>query len=399
LAERLLCKQEVAGSIPAGSTSPNEEESMPAPEPNRAQTFEVVPNPSPATSAEREKVLREPRFGRHFTDHMVMVDWDRDRGWHDARVQSLGALPLHPAASVLHYGQEVFEGLKVYRHPDGRLYTFRPEMNAARMRRSSRRLALPEVPEELFLDAIDALVAADSEWVPATYGDSLYLRPFLVATEPFLGVRPTDQALFGIIASPAGAYFSDEADTVSLWLSTDLSRAGRGGTGAAKCGGNYAASLLAQEEAKEHGCAQALFTDAETNTWVEEAGSMNVFFAFADGTLVTPPTTGTILEGVTRDSVLALAADRGHRVEERPISVDEWAAAVDSGELSEVFAAGTAAVITPIGCLVTEKRRITTPVEGLGRVAEGLRDELVGIQTGRVEDRFGWLREVAGGDA
>jgi branched-chain amino acid aminotransferase len=238
------------------------------------------------------------------------------------------------------------------------------------------------------------LVGVDGEWVSSRPGDGLYLRPFLIATEAFLGVRPTERCLFGIIASPAGAYFADGHEGVSLWLSTDLARAGKGGTGAAKCGGNYAASLLAQEEAKEHGCQQVLFTDAETNTWVEEAGSMNIWFAFADGTLVTPPTTGTILEGVTRDSVLTLAADAGHRVEERPISVEEWKSAAEAGELTEVFATGTAAVITPIQSLVTSQAKINTPAQGLGPVAAGLRDELIGIQTGQLPDRFGWLHEV-----
>jgi len=325
---------------------------------------------------------------------MVLIDWDREGGWHNERVEPLGPLPLHPAAGVLHYGQEVFEGLKVYRHADGRLFTFRPELNAARIRRSARRLALPEIPEELFIESVDAMVAVDGEWVSSRAGDGLYLRPFLVATEAFLGVRPTDRCLFGVIASPAGAYFADGHEGVSLWLSIDLARAGKGGTGAAKCGGNYAASLLAQEEAKQHGCQQVLFTDAETNTWVEEAGSMNIWFAFADGRLVTPPTTGTILEGVTRASILTLAAEAGQRVEERPISVDEWKSAAEAGELAEVFASGTAAVITPISSLVTEDGTISTPTDGLGPVAASLRDELIGIQTGQLPDRFGWLHQV-----
>ncbi len=361
------------------------------------QTFRVTPNPSRVSAEQRARVLAEPQFGRHFSDHMALVEWDRGEGWHDARVERLAPLPMHPAAGVLHYGQEVFEGLKIYRHADDRLFAFRPELNAARIQRSARRLALPAIPEELFLGAVEALVAIDSEWVPRRDGDSLYLRPYLIAVEPFLGVRPTDRALFGVIASPAGSYFDDGPEGVSLWLSTELSRAARGGTGAAKCGGNYAASLLAQEEAKEHGCAQVLFTDAETNTWVEEAGSMNVFFSFADGTLVTPPTTGTILEGVTRDSVITLAAEAGHRVEERPISIDEWEAGVAAGELTEIFATGTAAVITPIQRLVTADRSAVTPTTGLGPVAGGLRRELIGIQVGTVPDRFDWLHEVRAG--
>lgn len=407
LAERLLCKQEVVGSIPTGSTRAfrfrltksqgrgNEVPRNPE-KSNREDTlpFRVVPNHAPASLAQREERLAAPAFGRHFTDHMVLVDWTRSNGWFDARVEPLGPLPLHPGAGVLHYGQEVFEGLKIYRHGDGKLVAFRPELNAARIRRSARRLALPEIPEGLFLDAVEALVRADADWVSSQPGHSLYLRPFLIATEPFLGVRPADQALFGVIASPAGEYFDGGDEGVSLWLSTDIARTGPGGTGAAKCGGNYAASLLAQEQAKEHGCAQVLFTDAETNTWVEEAGSMNIFFAFADGSLVTPPTTGTILEGVTRDSVIEIAKESGRKVEERPISVDEWSSAAADGSLTEVFAAGTAAVITPIGSLVSAGGTVTTPTAGLGPIARGFREEITGIQTGRLPDRFDWLREI-----
>lgn len=354
----------------------------------------VERNPSPTPVEERTEALRAPSFGRRFTDHMVLADWSADRGWRDARVVPLGTLPMHPASSVLHYGQEIFEGLKIYRHADGALYAFRPEMNARRLQRSAERLALPVVPEQLFLDAIDALVREDADWVPPGEGQSLYLRPYVIASEPALGVRASEEAIFGVIASPAGAYFDAADDGVSLWLSTEYSRAGRGGTGAAKCGGNYAASLLAQGEAQEHGCAQVLFTDAETRTWVEEAGSMNIFFAFADGTVVTPPASGTILEGVTRDSILALAPSLGLRTEVRPVSVDEWAERAANGELTEVFASGTAAVITPIGRLVTPDRTIVTPVAGFGPVARRLHSELTGIQFGTVSDRLGWLRRV-----
>ncbi|GEL95987.1 branched-chain amino acid aminotransferase [Cellulomonas composti] len=352
------------------------------------------PHPSPASDEKRTQALRAPAFGTCFTDHMVLVDWTRDAGWTDPRLVPLGPLPLHPAAAVLHYGQEVFEGLKVYRHPDGRLVAFRPDRNAVRLRRSARRLALPEVPEGLFHAAVDALVAADHAWVPSGPGDSLYLRPFVVASEAFLGVRAADAALFGVIASPAGAYFHAGVDGISLWLSTTYSRAGRGGTGAAKCGGNYAASLVAQQEAAEHGCAQVLFTDAETGRWVEEAGSMNLFAVLADGTLVTPPTTGTILEGVTRDSVLRLAADLGYATQERPFGVDEWTRLAASGELTEVFATGTAAVITPVVRLVSADAVVETPTVGFGPVARRLHAELTGMQFGTVPDRFGWLREV-----
>jgi branched-chain amino acid aminotransferase len=354
--------------------------------------FRVVPHPSPAPTADRERILRAPRFGESFTDHMALVDWTRDRGWHDPRVVPLAPLPIHPATGVLHYAQEIFEGLKVYRHPDGSLHLFRPELNARRFRGSARRLALPELPEDLFLASLDALIGADAGWVPAAPGHSLYLRPFAIASETFLGVRPSDEARYCVIAGPAGAYFPGGDAGVALWLSTTFSRAGRGGTGAAKCGGNYAASLVAQEEAREHGCDQVLFTDAATNAWVEEAGSMNIFFAFADGTVATPPASGTILEGVTRASVLELAADLGHPVAERPIAVREWADAAASGELREVFATGTAAVITPIARLVRADGVVTTPTPGFGPVAARLHRELTGIQYGTLPDRFGWLR-------
>ena len=358
-----------------------------------AEPFHVVPNPSPATGSERAAVLTDRQFGTAFTDHMVRIDWNSELGWHDARVTALEPLRLHPGAAVLHYGQEIFEGLKVYRHPDGALRTFRPDTNATRFRRSAARLALPELPDALFLESIEQLLTVDAAWVPDKAGRSLYLRPFLIATEPFLGVRAADEASYVLIASPAGNYFDDPDAGVRLWLSTTYSRAGRGGTGAAKCGGNYAASLLAQMEAKAHGCQQVLFTDAATNTYVEEAGSMNIFFVI-DGTLITPSTDGTILEGVTRDSVLHLAAELGYRTEARPVSVAEWVESGASGSLSEVFAAGTAAVITPICEVVGDDLNVRTPADGMGPVAARLRAELTGIQFGQRTDRFGWMHQL-----
>jgi branched-chain amino acid aminotransferase len=356
--------------------------------------FRLVNNPSPATPEERAKALDSPAFGEHFTDHMALVDWTSSSGWTDPRVVPLQAFNLHPAAAVFHYGQEIFEGLKAYRRPDDQIVVFRPDFHAERMGLSAERLDLPVVPADLFNEAIAALVRADRDWVPSGAGQSLYVRPFLVATEAFLGVRATEQATFAVIASPADVYFAAAQEGISLWLSTTYSRAGRGGTGAAKCGGNYASSLVAQREAHEHGCQQVLFTDAETGTWVEEAGSMNIFFVFADGRIVTPPTNGTILNGATRDSLLTLAVELGHQVEERPISVREWTAASQSRYLTEVFATGTAAVVTPIRELVTADRVVTTVSQGLGPVAKSLRAELIGIHTGSRPDRFGWLRPV-----
>ena len=339
-------------------------------------------------------VLADPGFGAHFTDHMVLVDFSEQNGWHDRRVVPYGPLPMDPAATALQYGQEIFEGLKVYRHRDGHLRLFRPDMNARRFAASAARLALPAVPAELFVESIRQLALVDAAWVSDRPGVSLYVRPFIIGTEALLGVRPARHATYGVIASPAGSYFDDTASGISLWLSQNHSRAGAGGTGAAKCGGNYAAALVAQTEAKAHGCQQVLFTDAATRTWVEEAGSMNIFFVFADGTLVTPPLNGAILAGVTRDSVIELARDRGHRVEERPISITEWKKTAATGELTEVFATGTAAVITPIASLVTEDTVIDTRVSGSPSTAKQLRDELTGIQHGTIPDRRGWLIDL-----
>ena len=339
-------------------------------------------------------VLAAPGFGAHFTDHMVLVDFSEQSGWHDRRVVPYGPLPIDPAATALQYGQEIFEGLKVYRHRDGHLRLFRPDMNARRFAASAARLALPAVPAGLFVESIRQLALVDAAWVSDRPGVSLYVRPFVIGTEALLGVRPARHATYGVIASPAGSYFGDTETGISLWLSQNHSRAGAGGTGAAKCGGNYAAALVAQTEAKAHGCQQVLFTDAATRTWVEEAGSMNIFFVFADGTLVTPPLNGAILAGVTRDSVIELARDRGQRVEERPISITEWKEAAATGELTEVFAAGTAAVITPIASLVTGDTVIDTRASGSPSTAKQLRDELTGIQHGTIPDRRGWLLDL-----
>ncbi|GAA1519049.1 branched-chain amino acid aminotransferase [Nocardioides humi] len=358
------------------------------------EAFRLRRSTRPRENGELARVLGDPKFGEHFTDHMVLIDYSEPGGWCDARVVPYGPLTLDPASAVLHYGQEVFEGLKVYRHADGHLRTFRPEINARRFALSAARLALPELPESLFIESIRQLAQADAGWVPHQSGASLYVRPFLIATEAFLGVRPSRQATYGVIASPAGSYFADADEGISLWLSRDYSRAGLGGTGAAKCGGNYAASLLAQQQAHAHGCAQVLFTDASTRTWVEEAGSMNIFFAFSDQTIVTPPLTGTILAGVTRDSVLRLARDMGYRAVERPVSIDEWQTAAVTGELREVFAAGTAAVITPIAELVGDDLLIETPGGGTESIAARLRAELTSIQYGTSHDRYAWMLDL-----
>ena len=356
--------------------------------------FRVEAKPASRSTVEVAAALDAPGFGEHFTDHMVLIDFDEQHGWHTPRVVPYGPLSLDPASAVLHYGQEIFEGLKVYRHRDGRLRLFRPEMNARRFMDSAARLALPQLPVDLFIASIAQLVRVDASWVSDEQGVSLYVRPFLIGTEAFLGVRSARRALFGVIASPAGPYFTDSGPGISIWLSRRYSRAGIGGTGAAKCGGNYAASLLAQSEAEAHGCAQVVFTDAATRTWVEEAGSMNIFFVFADGTVVTPPLDGTILAGVTRDSVIQLARERGHRVQERRFGIAEWQQKAATGELTEVFATGTAAVITPIARLVGDDVLIETPAGRQGAVTAALKKELTGIQYGTVADGRGWMFDL-----
>jgi branched-chain amino acid aminotransferase len=354
---------------------------------------------TPKSAEERAAILADPGFGNYFTDHTAIVDYTADAegngSWHDARIEAYGPISLDPSAAVLHYGQEIFEGLKAYRHADGSIWTFRPEANAARMNKSARRLALPELPEEYFLGAIRELVSLDKDWVPSGEGEALYLRPFMIATEAFLGVRAAREVSFRVIASPAGNYFGGELKPVAIWISRDYARAGRGGTGAAKCGGNYAASLIAQMEAEEHGCKQVLFLDQFNDNAVEELGGMNVFFVMKDGSLVTPALTGTILEGVTRDSVMQVAKDMGRNVTERKVTLDEWRDGVASGDIAEVFACGTAAVITPIGVLKDNTEFIGSEDATAGETTMAIRAQLLGIQTGAVEDTHGWLTRLA----
>jgi branched-chain amino acid aminotransferase len=329
---------------------------------------------------------------------MVDICWSEKGGWHRPRVSPYGPIQLEPSAAVLHYAQEIFEGLKAYRHDDGSVWTFRPEENAARMVRSSRRLALPELPVADFVASVDALVTADQRWVPDPAGEkSLYLRPFMFASEKFLGVRPAKHVTYIVIASPAGAYFPRGVKPVSIWLSEEYSRAGVGGTGAAKTGGNYASSLLAQREAMDNGCDQVAFLDTVDRRWVEELGGMNLYFVHEDGTVVTPALSGTILEGITRSSIIELCGKLGHKVEERRFSIDEWRDGVRSGSLTEVFACGTAAVVTPVGRLKWRDGEVdSTAATGgdAGPVTLKVRQALVDIQYGRAEDTFGWMHRV-----
>ncbi|MEU7996951.1 branched-chain amino acid aminotransferase [Micromonospora sp. NPDC049060] len=356
--------------------------------------FEIRPNPAPVSVADRAALLANPGFGRVFTDHMVTIRYADGKGWYDARVEARAPIPMDPAAAVLHYAQEIFEGLKAYRTADGGVTMFRPEANAARFAASARRMAMPPLPEETFVDSLRQLVDADQGWIPEGEDGSLYLRPFMFASEVFLGVRPANEYLYVVIASPVGAYFSGGVKPVTVWVSPDYTRAAPGGTGAAKCGGNYAASLVAQAEAIEHGCDQVVFLDAVERRHVDELGGMNVFFVYDDDTVVTPPLTGTILPGITRESVLTLAADAGHRIEERPVSFADWQADAASGRLREVFACGTAAVVTPIGRVRFPDGEFLVGGGEPGRVTTALRQQLVDLQRGRADDPHGWVRRI-----
>lgn len=373
--------------------------------------FRLEPNQNPASDAQRAEILADPGFGQHFSDHMVTINWTADQegqakafeagdylkmvgDWSDARVEPYGPLSMSPAAAVLHYAQEIFEGLKAYRHDDGSIWTFRPFANAARMNRSAHRMAMPQLPEDIFVQALEELLAQDGAWVPNGEGQSLYLRPFMIATEEFLGVRPARNFSFHVIASPAGNYFGGELKPVSIWVSREFARAGEGGTGAAKFGGNYAASLAGQLQGASRGHDQVIFLDRSPDDSLEELGGMNVFFVTKNKKLITPKLTGTILEGITRDSILQLGKEQGLVVEERHITFDEWKDGVASGEIAEVFACGTAAVITPIGRVADGEEVYDTPSKDFP-VANALRNQLVGIQTGTEEDTHGWMHRLA----
>jgi len=356
--------------------------------------FDVRPSAALVSPERRAEILADPAFGKVFTDHMVTATYAPGQGWYDAALSPYGPITLDPASVVLHYGQTVFEGLKGYRQPDGGVALFRPERNAARMVRSCERLALPAFPEDAFVEACELLVSQDRAWVPSGEGASLYLRPFVWATEVGLGVHPSDTAMFHLIAAPAGNYFGGPLRPISLWLSQEYSRAAPGGTGAAKCGGNYAASLIAQQEAAVNGCQQVMFLDAVERRWLEELGGMNLFLVFDDGTLVTPEISGTILEGVTRDSVITLAKELGHPVEERKVDVDEWRKGAADGKVVEVFSCGTAAVITPIGALRWPGGEAVAGGGETGPVTTDIRRALLDIQYGRAGDPHGWLHRV-----
>ena len=367
-------------------------------EPFLALDYRIEPSDHPATPEQRRAILADPGFGRFPTDHMVRIDWTATAGWHDPALVPYGPITLDPATNFIHYGQSIFEGLKAYRHADGAIRSFRPEANAARFARSAVRLAMPPLPEETFLSSLEVLVQHDAAWVPDDTEKSLYLRPFMYSTEVGLGVRPANAYTYLLIASPAGAYFPRGVQPVSVWLSEEYVRAVPGGTGEAKCAGNYAASLVAQAEAIENGCDQVVWIDAVERRWVEEMGGMNLYFVYGSGgdaRLVTPELTGALLPGVTRDSLLTVARDLGYRAEEGRINVEDWRKGCETGEITEVFACGTAAVITPVGTVKGRQGGWAVADGGAGPITMQLRHALLDIQTGRAPDTHGWMRRIA----
>ena len=358
--------------------------------------MKVTLNPHALSETERNAKVAEGGFGKYYTDHMVVCDWSEQDGWGEPELIPYGPITLDPATAVFHYGQEIFEGMKAYRQPDGSISLFRPDANARRFAKSAERLALPKMPEELFLETVNALVEQDKGWVPNKIGESLYIRPFMIATEVGLGVRPSNKAKYILIATPAGAYF-DPSKAVSVWISTEYVRAAQGGTGEAKCGGNFAASLIAQKAAAQEGCGQVVWIDAKERKWVEEMGGMNLYFVKgkgADASVVTPKLTGTLLPGITRDSILSVAKDLGYKTDEVMISIDDWRQGIESGEITEIFACGTAAVVSPVG---QAKSALGTWVTGNGQpgpITMEIRNHLLGIQHGTIADPHGWVKKV-----
>lgn len=362
--------------------------------------LELSPTPSPLSAEERAKRLDGLGFGKLFSEHMIVIPYGGGT-WGRGSVKPYAPIQLEPAASVFHYGQAVFEGFKAYRQPDGGIKTFQPYKNAHRLNQSARRLAMPEIPAERFVAAVDALIELDREWVPAGRGKSLYLRPFMIATDPALGVRPSDSYLFFVLGSPAGSYFAGGIKPVTVWVADEYIRAAPGGTGFAKCAGNYAASLIVQREAQLQGCDQVVWLDAVERRYIEEMGGMNMMFVYQKGDrfeIVTPPVTGTILEGVTRGSIITLAQELGYDVVERRITVDEWQEAVAGGQMVEAFACGTAATVTPIGHVRTRNGSWTINDGQTGPVTECIRNTLLDIQYGVTADKHDWMHTVLPGD-
>lgn len=358
-------------------------------------TFVRTRTAHPATETAREAVLANPGFGKYYSDHMVAIDWDVEHDWHGARVTPYAPLTLDPASLVLHYAQVVFEGLKAYRHADGSIWTFRPEVNALRFSHSAERLGLPELPPELFVQSLIEFVQADHQWVPNAVESSLYLRPFMIANENSLSVRGADKVAYYVIGSPAGPYFSSGITPVPIWVSTQRTRAARGGTGYAKCAGNYAGSLAPLKDARKNGCPQVLFLDSEHGQYLEELGGMNIFIVQKDGSLITPALSDSILPGVTRASIIELARSEGRTVHERPISLTEVRDGLVSKQITELFACGTAALIFPISALKSEEFSYGNDSTVAGPVTLTLRQQLLDIQYGRTADTRNWMLRLA----
>lgn len=360
--------------------------------------YTITRTDNPTSAEELSEILANPGFGKHFTDHMVTIDWTEEKGWHDAQVRPYGPMTMEPASNVFHYGQAIFEGIKAYRQPDDSIATFRPDHNAQRFINSAERLAMPELPQEEFIESLRQLVEVDKNWVPEAGGEAaLYLRPFMISTEVSLGVHPAKSYRYVLIASPAGSYFSGGIKPVSVWLSTDYVRAAPGGTGAAKFAGNYAGSLLAQAQADEKGCDQVVWLDAIERRYIEEMGGMNLMFVYGSGEnveIVTPELSGSLLPGITRESLLQVAQDLGYKVTERRITAEEWQRDAESGAMSEAFACGTAAVITPVGHVLSDSADFQVNGNEAGEITMTLRERLTGIQRGAVEDTHGWLHTL-----
>lgn len=348
---------------------------------------------------ERAQTLKEKPdqnnlgFGNYFTDHMFMMDYTEGKGWHDARIVPYGPIAMDPATMVLHYAQETFEGLKAYRDPEGNITLFRPEMNARRMINSNRRICMAELPEEMFVEAVEAIVKYEQDWIPTAKDTSLYIRPFMFSSEAGVGVHPAKTYKFVIILSPVGNYYPEGVNPVKIWVEDEYVRAVKGGTGFTKCGGNYAASIAAQVKAESHGYTQVLWLDGVHRKYVEEVGTMNVMFVIND-TIVTAPLEGSVLPGVTRDSIIHILKDWGYKVEERELSIDELMEAGRNGKLTEAFGTGTAAVISPVGQLYYKGEEIVINNFKTGDLTQKLYDTLTGIQWSRLEDKYGWVRHI-----
>ena len=346
-----------------------------------------------ANPKEKYKADDKLGFGKIFTDHMFIMNYTEGIGWHNPRIEEYAPISLDPSAMVFHYGQTMFEGMKAYKGEDGKVYLFRPDMNAKRANESNKRLCIPEIPVEDFVQAVKAVVEVDKDWIPTGSGESLYIRPFVIATDEFLGVAPSKTYLFIIILSPSGAYYASGLAPVGIWIEDEYVRAVKGGIGFAKTGGNYAASLKAQVKAHDDGYSQVLWLDGVERKYIEEVGAMNIFFKI-NGKIVTPMINGSILPGITRNSVINMCKHLGFEVEERKISVDELVAAAKDGSLEEVFGTGTAAVISPVGKLRYCDDVMVIGDGEIGEVSQKLYDTLTGIQWGKLDDPFGWRVEV-----